>query len=358
LVRRSPSPTGQDLTIKSGFGQLRPNTNLASIEGKVAQARRPLRLQFDQPLPASVLSAAADVLAAHPDVGLRAYGRIVDPTLSWLAGLEHVQHVALDLWHATSFDALSGFTNLRSLSLGATESKHPSLAFLTGLPRLEFLSIEAHDKDFDAVGDVHTLRRFHLRVPRTKSLEALRGHPTLDEFKMTFGGIRDLDPLAKIPTLRGLALYQVRTLDTEDLDILGDFPRLEALSLGALRNVHNLAMLGRGPSATLRFLILEKLTGLTTLADLGQCASLEQLGLYDSRPQDSRLDVLLPCKNLRHLVVGDVYPPDQLEAVAARIAGETLVYRGKEIRGELKDVRVRWRASTYNCLYGPDPRPI
>ena len=357
-MRRSSSPTEWDLTIKSGFGQLRPGTNPASIEAKVAQTGRPLRLQFDQPLPASVLSAAADVLAAHPDVGLRAYGRAVDPSLSWLVGLEHVQHLALDLWHATSFDALRAFTNLRSLSLGVTDSKRPSLGFLAELQHLEFLSIEAHDKDFDSVGDVRTLRRLHLRVPRAKSLDALCGHQTLEEFKMTFGGIRDLAPLAQIPMLRGLELYQVRLLDTDDIDILGDCPRLEALSLGALRNVCNLTMLGRGPSTTLRFLILEKLNGLSTLADLGACTSLEQLGLYESRPQDSRLDVLLACQNLRHLVVGDVYPTDQVEAVAAGIARESLWYRGERIRGDLRRVRVRWRASTHNCLYGSDPRPI
>ena len=73
--------------------------------------------------------------------------------------------------------------------------------------------MEAHDKEFEAIGDVASLRRLFLRAPRAKSLDALRGHAGLEALTISFGGIRDLGPLTEIPHLRALRLYQVRKLD-------------------------------------------------------------------------------------------------------------------------------------------------
>jgi hypothetical protein len=111
-------------------------------------------------------------------------------------------------------------------------------------------------------------------------------------------------------------------------------------------------MLGRGPRQTLRLLILEKLTGLATLADLAQCDSLEQLGLYESRPADRRLDTLLGCKSLRTLVVGDIYPKKQVETMSAKLLDKTFWYRGQRVRGDGADIQVRWRAPLHRLLPG------
>ena len=342
---------GRTLTIESGFGQLEPDTDPASIEPSVSAGPRPLRLQFDVPVPDEVLAAAADALRRHPDVGLRAYGGEVDPALGWLSGFEHIEQLSIELWHATSFDVLAGFTRLRSLGLGETKSKRPSLAFLRELEHLEDLWLEAHDKDFEAIGELPSLRRLALRVPRTKSLDPLRGHTGIEVFEMNFGGIRDLSPLADLPGLRALELFQVRELDTNDLDPLGDCAALEVVSLGALRNVESLRALARRPAATLRLLLLERLTGLVTLADLKACTRLEELGLYEARPADRRLGVLLECPHLNRLVAGDVYPEDQKEALRTRFTGETLWLRGDDaVRGDLTDVLVRWRASVKDML--------
>lgn len=335
---------GTALIVESGFGQLRPETDPATIEAAVVAAPRPLRLQFDVPLPDDVLAAAADALRRHPEVELRAYGRDVDPELGWLEGFEHIEHLSIELWNTTSFDVLARFTGLRSLGLGETKSKRPSLGFLPELSQLEDLWLEGHDKDFGAVAAVAQLRRLALRVPRAKSLDPLRGHSGIEVFSMDFGGIRDVSPLADMPNLRALELYQVRTLDTGDLDSLGECAALEVVSLGALRNVERVRALARRPAETLRLLTLERLTGLATLADLRACTRLEELGLYESRPADRRLDLLLECPNLNRLVTGDKYPDDQVEALRTGFRGDTLVLRGDAIRGDLADVRVRWRA--------------
>lgn len=338
------------LSIESGLGQLRADTAVESVEPAVAAASHPLRLQFNEPLPDALLAAVSDTLRRHPDVELRAYGLEVDPNLGWLSGLEHIERLALELWHATSFDVLAGFRNLRSLVIGETASKRPSLAFLRELPELEVLSLEGHDKDFDAVGDVRSLRRLHLRVPRVKTLEALRGHEGLEVLTIDFGGIRDLDPLAELPCLRGLELFQMRGLDHEDLAPLGDCAALEAISLGALRNVESLRVLAGRPRATLRFLILERLSGLASLGELGELERIEQLGLYESRPEDRRVDVLLRCATLRQLVVADVYPKEQFERLRKEFTGDVLILRGEAVRGALADVGVKWRAPVHELL--------
>jgi hypothetical protein len=212
------------------------------------------------------------------------------------------------------------------------------------------LWLEAHARDFEAIADVRGLVRLGLRVPRLKSLDPLRGHPGIQAFKMDFGGIRDLSPLADMPRLRGLQLYQVRGLDADDMDALGDCGTLEALSLGALRNVSSLRYLARRPAQTLRLLNLEKLAGLGTLADLSRCEQLEQLGLYEARPADKRLDVLLRIPTLRHLVIGDVYPPQQVKAMRDSFGGDTLICRRETVRGELSNVAVRWRQQVHPFL--------
>jgi hypothetical protein len=200
-------------------------------------------------------------------------------------------------------------------------------------------------QDFDAVGEVASLHRLALRVPRVKSLDALRGHAGIEIFEMDFGGIRDLSPLAAVPNLRALQLYQVRKLDTDNLDPVGECNALEVVSFGALRNVKSLRALAHGPAKTLRLLTLERLTGLETLDDLAACSQLEELGLYESRPADRRLDVLLACPRLNKLVAPDAYPDDQVDALKAGFRGETLVLRGGVAgRGDLADVAVRWRA--------------
>jgi len=349
-------PVRQALTIERGYGQLSAEIDPASIEPAIIAAQRSrgsvippktgsVRLQFDVTLPDDVLAAAADALTRHPDVALRAYGRRVDPTLAWLDGFEHVEHLSLDLWHATSFDVLAGFRKLRSLGLGQTRSRRPALGFLRDLTQLEELRLEAHDRDFAAVGDVRSLRRLALRVPRSKTLDPLRGHTNLQVFEMDFGGIRDLSPLSDLPSLRGLELHQIRKLDADDLHPIGECGGLAVVSLGALRNVDNLRFLARRPAATLRLLLLERLTGLATLADLAACTRLEQLGLYDTRPADRRLDVLLACPRLNRLVANDTYPASQKDALLAGFTGETLVLRGDGVvRGDIRDVIVRWRA--------------
>jgi hypothetical protein len=348
------------LTVADRIAQLHPDTAPKSIALVLAR-HRPAVVQFSEPLPERVLAATAAALADLPEIRLRAYGRALDPSLDWLKPFSQVRELAIDLWNVTSFEPLAVFHDLRRLSLGETASKRPSLAFLKDLPELEALYVEAHDRDFAAIAEVKTLKELHLRVPRVQALDSLRGHPRLAVVSIAFGAIRDLRPLADIPGLRALDLYQVRKLDTNDLEALGDCRSLFALSLGALRNVRRLSALARSPKDTLRYLTLERMSGLETLAELAECAVLEQIYLVDSKPRDGRLDLLARSCSLRHLIVGDHYSKEQIEAADSAFAGETLWVHGKSLRGdpERSNVEVRWRrpVGEYLTLGGSDSAP-
>jgi hypothetical protein len=189
-------------------------------------------------------------------------------------------------------------------------------------------------------------------VPKAKTLESLQGHPGLEVLTMDFGGIRDLAPLATLPNLRAVELYQVRKLATSDLDPIGDCRHLVALSLGALRNVENLRALTEAPSETLRFLTLERLGGLATLGDLAGCRALEEIFMVEAKPKDGRLDLIVAAPALRHLVVGDHYDKAQVARAKQGFNGQTLWIRGQSIVGDpdRSDVAVRWRRSVGDYL--------
>jgi hypothetical protein len=336
----------------SGIVEVDPETDPRTVAA-VVRARQPSHLQFSRPLSDDLLRAMSEALQEAPGVRLRAYGRSVDPSLSWLRFFPEVQHLVVELWHVESFAELEPLSSLRSLGLGQTKSTRPSLGFLDGLPDLERLWVEGHARDFDAVGAVPHLRRLSLRVPKAKTLDALAGHSSLEVFAMDFGGIRDIKVLATLPSLKAVDLFQVRLFDSADLEALGDCHHLVALSLGALRNVDSLAALTRGPSDSLRFLTLESMRGLATLGDLAECRALEQLGLFgDCRPHDGRLDRVAANPSLRHLIAGDPYDDAQVAAAGARFQGETLWINGKAVTGTYPgpDIAVRWRRRVEDYL--------
>jgi hypothetical protein len=182
-------------------------------------------------------------------------------------------------------------------------------------------------------------------------LHALDHHPSLEFLKLTFGTAKDLRAVATVAGLRGLDIYRISGLNSDDLDPLGECVGLEALSLGALRHVANLAALRRLPSRTLRCLLLEKVTHLASFDDIGNCLALEQLGLFESRPADRSLAPLTRLPRLQHLLIGDVYPSAEVDQLVSQFAGASLHYRDKIQQGESKPA---WRATVEDLLDEPD----
>jgi len=193
-------PAGPDPSLPS-LVDIKPDTDPKSI---AEAARTAYRLQFCKPLPERLLDAIAGALTENPDVALRVYGRWLDPSLGYLKQFEHVRRLFVDSWYSETFEPLAGFVNLRRLGLQQTKSTRPSLDFLRNCPHLESLFIEGHDRAFEVVGELPDLRALSLRASRVKSLEGLRGHSKLERIWISFGGLRDLRPLATIPKTQGL----------------------------------------------------------------------------------------------------------------------------------------------------------
>lgn len=182
---------GAPLTFAHGLGQLRADTDPESIapavDGALRSADRLIRLQFDQPLPEAVLSAAAEVLENFPEVALRAYGREVDPSLAWRSGFEHIQHLQVDLWHATSFEpsarshACARSTRAGTRAMGPwTPSGRGALRNVNGLSMLargpsetlRFLILERLTKPDTAIEATSGWKSFAHRGSRADGLHA------------------------------------------------------------------------------------------------------------------------------------------------------------------------------------------
>jgi hypothetical protein len=341
--------------IWQGRGQLWPDTDPASI-GRALDANgardepRRRTVQFDRPLPSRLLDAAAAALAAHPDVELYIYGTGLDPSLEGLERFQHVQHLSVGIRDVTTYEPIRNLRGLKSLVLQNGLSTSLSVDFVADLPELVRLYVVGVSRGVEALSNARSLRSLSCTA-KAATLQALGHHPSLQFLKLTFGTARDLRPLATVARLRGLEIYQISELSSDDLDPLGDCVGLEALSLGALRHVTNLAPLNRLPSRTLRCLLLEKLTHLASFDDIGNCLALEQLGLFESRPADRSLAPLTRLPRLQHLWIGDVYPKAEIDHLVSQFAGASLHYRDKIQQGESKPA---WRATVEHLLDEPD----
>jgi hypothetical protein len=279
-------------------------------------------------------------LAKRPEVKVYVYGhygQTLPSDLSFLAGLEHVQRLSLNLRGVLDgVDGLERFRDLRVLSL-EVDPKRPSLAALRNTVALEVLILGGPVRDAHVIGELSHLRE--LRSPATAPiLEALVGHKTLRRLRLTFGSARGLSGLVTCPSLTDLALYQVRSLDARDLDPLASMVTLEALSLGALRNVTDLRGLS-APARSLRWLSLEKLPALDTYGPLADHEELRGFGSWEARPADRSLAALARL-SLEDVSLGDAYPPRELEALIAARPNSRLSARGQP---DDHPSRIRWR---------------
>jgi hypothetical protein len=123
-----------------------------------------------------------------------------------------------------------------------------------------------------------------------------------------------------------------------DLEPLARVPSLDALALGAVRNVTAMSWLDEGRHR-LRFLTLEGLPGLDSFGPLRRCSELVAFGGWDSRPADRRLTPLheLP---LADLVLGDVYPADEIDALLDQCRARVRIRGTESSHGEAE---LHWR---------------
>jgi hypothetical protein len=301
--------------IEPGRLLVRPDARRRDIARLVAEAEV---VQFDEPLPANLSEALAEALRSRPQVELYVYGhdgRSLDGELDFLRGFEHVERLSLNLYGLAGVEGLARFTALHTLSLQGMAKRNVSVAAIEHATELQHLTVDQPVRDLEVIRNLGKLTELHSPATAT-ALESLEGHPSLRRLSLHFGTHHDLSVLESCSQLADIELWQIRQLTAADLSPVARVKKLDALALGALRNVTTLSWLHQG-SCRLRFLSVERLPALDSFEPLARCSQLVAFGAWDSRPADRRLAPLhrLP---LVDLVLGDVYPPGEVDALLER----------------------------------------
>lgn len=323
---------------------LRSDTDPRTVSEVVEAVRRlerggiVLSLDAGRPPVREVVHAAVRAVRTTDDVLLYVVGDGTELDPGLLSAFGDVRNVNLNTGGLRDYGFLAGFSALRSLVIQGAAPTPVDLAFLDDLPQLERLTVHGRVRHPEAVGRSSRLE-FLGTTSNASLLEATAEHPRLKHLDISFGSYVDLGPLATMPSLRGVGLYRISGLTGDHLAPLGQCAGLLTLSLGALRHVNHLRALRAGPASTLRVLLLEQVRELPDLSDIGECRALTELGLYESRPRDRRLEPLRTLTRLSHLVLGDVYPREEISALERWYSG-SLHYRNTIARGER---RPRWR---------------
>lgn len=307
----------------------------------------------------------ADLVHAAPDTAVRIYtsqdaGGV---ELEWLRGLENVRHLMLESWDLVSFDGIARFRDLRSLRMGATRSKRPSLDCLAELHELSNLRVEGHAKGSAAIGQLARLRWLHVvGVSDRAWLKRIGAHPTIEALWMQGGGIRDLDVLSDWRSLGRVRLERVPRLDTTDLAALERCGSVQELVLDHLQRVTRLSCLRGRLAGSVRRIRLSAMQHLGTLDDLAECERLLALFLSSSRPADDQLAWALKLRTLESLAIDDPYPDEEVRALVASFAGHYLRYRDIKLvdRAPTRDASrsTDWNWGPLSELKAPPTRPI
>ncbi len=252
----------------------------------------------------------AEFFARRPDVELRLFGFYSEPCdLSFASRLQHVRRLAADdlmqasgvehvvripgleslslgIFSLESFEFLrEANPGLRSLALGPTRSKKPSLAPLSRFTDLRELHVEGHRKDIGVLSGLRALESVTLRSVTTPDVAFLRPLDRLWSLDLKLGGTKDLSALAGMAGIKFLELWQI--LGVEDVGVIARLPGLQFVFLQSLPRVEALPDLREARS--LRRVMLENMRGLRSLASLEHAPALEELLLFDAghlRPQD------------------------------------------------------------------------
>lgn len=327
-----------------GFATLHPDTDPESVGPVTAEMQRQtgrvaLSIRAEERLPQELLSAATAAISGVSNTTLYVLGYGKNMNSENLIAFAGVQNLNLNVRQLSDYGSLAEFSGLESLTIQSSATRAISMKLLSVLSTLKRLNVPANITDVDVLAECSQLEYLGCTSNRAL-LAALPENPRLAFLSIHFGSNRDLRSIAAMPALRGLGIYQVRGLDGDDLDPIAEAVNLQALSLGALKNVTHLGALRGAPRDSLTAVLLEGVRSLANLADIRSLRALRKLGLYESRPQDQDLTALRNLTGLTELIIGDVYPKSQIDALLGWYSG-ALGYRNKINRGEPGP---RWRS--------------
>ncbi len=260
-------------------------------------------VQTDRPLSTAALTTLDEELfATRPDVQFRVYGaypadlsiarhlphvrnfaadslRTVSH-IEALAELRQLESLSLGIYELDSFDVLDEMpATLRSLSLGQTRSKKPSLAHLERFSSLRRVFIEGHRSNIEVLGTLPMLEDLTLRSVTTPSLEFLKPLDRLWSLDIKLGGTKNLGAVEGMASIKHLELWHIRGL--ADVEVVAGLPGLQNLLLQSLTHVRSLPSLDR--LLQLRRIVAISMKGLSDLDTLETAPALEDFVVFDGR---------------------------------------------------------------------------
>ncbi|HMS08760.1 MAG TPA: hypothetical protein PKE66_04710 [Pyrinomonadaceae bacterium] len=271
-------------------------------------------IQFVKPLEtADFQNLERIIFSKRKDICLRAYGHY--SSICDLSFLEHVPSVRrfsadalmtisnidavteikdleelwVDVYDLLNFDFLDRLPlTLRTLGLGETSSRRPSIGAISRFDRLTYLYLEKQQKGIESIRSLKHLEKIVLRSISTKDVEYLLGLNELWSVDVKLGGIKDFKALSALPKLKYLELWMVRGL--RDLSFISSITSLQHLFLQSLKQVTELPDLSQ--LKQLRRVYLEDLKGLVDLTSLEFAPALYEFAY--TMAQNQAVENLLP----------------------------------------------------------------
>jgi hypothetical protein len=251
--------TGSFRSVRSGtpdeLGPLREDETWIRVTGELST---------------STWRQLADTIAERPDVELSIEVGEDLEMLRWFPGLRRLAARSLrlrsiagvrrvadplewltlgDTLRPCSLEPLTGWSNLRRLSINGRWAAPATLSTLTGLERLGVGSI-----DLELLLPLTRLRRFECGLGTIRSLERLPDVGRLELVELwRLRGEHDLEPLARIPSLRYLILASTRSIAR--LPSFEDARELRWVALESMRGITDLRPIAAAPNLEVLLLV-------------------------------------------------------------------------------------------------------
>jgi hypothetical protein len=202
--------------------------------------------------------------------------------IEYITEIPELESLSVGIFELRDFEFLRQITpTLRTLYLGATRSRSPTLAPLDRFRSLRTLYIEGHEKEIDVLRGLRQLEDVTLRSITTPDLSYLAPLTNLWSLDIKLGGIRSFAGVEGKASIKYLELWQIREL--HNVGIVSNLPGLQNLFLQSLPHIQSF------PSVThataLRRVIVQNLKGLRSLAALERAPVLEEFALIEGKNQ-------------------------------------------------------------------------
>lgn len=289
------------------------NVSIRELESLV-ENQNVKTIQFVKPLRiADFQNLEKIVFSKRTDIWLRAYGhyssicdlsflkyvpsvrRVSADALNSVSNIDAITEIKdleelwVDVYDLSNFDFLDRLpVTLRTLGLGETSSRRPSIASISRFEQLTYLFLERQQKDIDSIRSLKNLEKIVLRSISTKDVGYLKGLEKLWSVDVKLGGIKDFNVLSTLPNLKYLELWMVRGL--RDLSFISSITSLQNLFLQSLKQVTELPDFSR--LKQLRRIHLEDLKGLVNLTTLEFAPALNEFSY--TMAQNQAVENLLP----------------------------------------------------------------